>query len=161
VEVFPIGDDFEDVRASVRRMGALLGTEARAEALIGRMDADLAAPEPALRPRAAIYYSNGYTSGAESLADAVLQAAGYDNIAAETGQEGLAKLPLESLVLADPDLLVTGQDYDSPARAQEILAHPALRDIRRTQANVAGRLWVCATPHAAEAVVRLRETRLP
>lgn len=161
VEVFPIGSDFDDVRASVRRMGMLLGTQAHAEALIARMDAEIDTPEAASRPRAAIYYSNGFTSGAESLADAVLAAAGYDNIAVEKGYRGLSRLPLETLVLSAPELLVTGQEYESPARAQEILGHPALRGISKSSASVSGRLWVCATPRAAEAVAQLRALRQP
>ncbi|WP_424930979.1 ABC transporter substrate-binding protein [Amaricoccus macauensis] len=161
VEAFPIGASFEDIRSAVRRMGDLLGTPDRAEVLITRMDAALEAPTPETRPRAAVYYSNGYTSGAGSLANAVIDAAGMDNIAVEDGRKGLSRLPLETLILSDPDLLITGQEYSSPARAQEILRHPALGAVTRARESVAGRLWVCATPRAAEAVTQLRQHLQP
>ena len=67
-------------------MGALLGQPERAAALVAAMDATLAAPPPpGPPPRAALYYANGYTSGAGTLADEILTAAGYANIAAERG----------------------------------------------------------------------------
>lgn len=159
VESFPIGESFGDIRTAVRRMGDLLGTPERAERLITEMDVELAEPLPAERPRAAIFYANGYTSGTGTLADAVLEAAGYSNIAAEDGRQGLSRFPLELLALSHPDLLITGQDYGSPARAQEILSHPALAHLPRDRAQVSDKLWVCATPRAAEAVRLLRAAR--
>lgn len=160
VEVFGIEKSFEDIRANVRRMGTLLGSEARAEALIAEMDGRLDAPAPeAPRPRAALYYSNGYTSGAGTLANEVLEAAGYSNVAVELGMRGMAKLPLEVLVMDAPDILVTGQDYAAPALAQGILGHPAIRAIGAGRAMVADNLWSCGTPLIARAVEDLRAAR--
>ncbi len=105
VETFPIETSFADVRANVTRMGALLGREARAAALVAAMDRDLASPPPAgPAPRAALFYANAYTSGAGTLAHEILTTAGFRNIAAERGVTGLARLPLEVLVLEAPDL---------------------------------------------------------
>lgn len=160
IETFAIEESFEDIRASILRMGELLGTQGRAEALIAAMDETLAAPisaEP--RPRALLYYANGYTSGAQTLADEVLRAAGYANVAAEQGLTGLAHLPLELLVLDDPDLLILGQDYASPALAQRILRHPALEGLRAERTRIADNLWTCGTPLVAEAVADLRAAR--
>jgi len=160
VEVFGIERSFDDIRANVRRMGALLGTEARAEALIGEMDGRLEAPPAAEpRPRAALFYSNGYTSGAGTLANEILSAAGYANVAVEHGIEGMAKLPLETLVMDAPDLLVTGQDYAAPALAQGILGHPATAAIGAGQVRVSDNLWACGTPLVARAVEGLRAAR--
>ncbi len=160
VETFDVEASFDDIRAHVTRMGALLGTPDRAAALIAAMDAELARPlPPGPRPRAALYYANGYTSGAGTLADRILAAAGYANIAAERGRAGLVHLPLEVLVMSAPDLLVTGQDYPSPALAQGILGHPAVRALAAGRAQVADNLWVCGTPLAARAVAALRAAR--
>jgi iron complex transport system substrate-binding protein len=159
VETFPIETGFDDIRANVARMGALLGNPDGAAALIAGMDAALAGPPGGgPRRRAALYYANGYTSGSDTLADAILDAAGLDNVAAERGLAGLAALPLELLVTAAPDLVVTGQDYPSPALAQGILRHPALRALSPARAAVADNLWVCGTPLAAAAVAALRAT---
>jgi iron complex transport system substrate-binding protein len=165
VERFAIETSFADIRANLRRMGALLGAGARAEALVAEMDATLEAaaapPSPAgEHPLAALHYANSYTSGAGSLAHAVLEAAGFANLAAERGIAGMARLPLETLVLAAPDLIVTGQDYPAPALAQEVLRHPAARALEDAgRAVVADALWTCGTPLTADAVVRLRAAR--
>jgi iron complex transport system substrate-binding protein len=162
VERFPVEATFDDIRANMRRMGALLGAEAAAEAMVAEMDAALdAAPATGGdRPLAALQYSNSYTSGAGTLADAVLAAAGLANLAAEEGITGMARLPLETLVLARPDLIVTGQDYAAPALAQEVLRHPAARGLARAgRVAVSDALWTCGTPLIAEAVARLRATQ--
>ncbi len=160
VETFPVETGFADIRANMTRMGALLGREARAAELVAAMDAALAAAPPAgPAPRAALFYANAYTSGAGTLADAILTAAGFRNVAAERGVTGLARLPLELLVLEAPDLVVTGQDYATPARAQEVLRHPAARAVGGARATVADNLWVCGTPLAARAVETLRAAR--
>jgi iron complex transport system substrate-binding protein len=159
VETFPIETDFDDVRANLRRMGALLGREARAEAAIAEMDAALAPPPPGPRPRAALFYANGYSSGAGTLADAVLTAAGLANVAADRGMVGMGVLSLEALALEAPDLIVLGQDYAAPARAQEILRHPALAALGADRVAVADNLWVCGGPQVARAVAALRSAR--
>jgi iron complex transport system substrate-binding protein len=157
VETFPVENSFADIRANVARMGELLGAGERAGALIAAMDAALATGRPARRgPRAALYYANGYTSGAGTLADAILAEAGLTNIA---DAAGLTRLPLETLVMSDPDLVITGQDYPSPALAQGILHHPALLSLAARRAAVADNLWVCGTPMAARAVTALRAAR--
>jgi len=160
VEVFGLDESFEDIRTSVRRMGSLLGTSGRAEVLIAEMDAVLdASPAPEPRPRAALFYSNGYTSGAGTLANEILEAAGYSNVAVEHGIQGMARLPLETLVMDAPDLLVTGQDYAAPALAQGILGHPATAAVGAGQVRVSDNLWACGTPLVARAVEGLRAAR--
>jgi iron complex transport system substrate-binding protein len=160
VETFAIESSFDDIRANVTRMGDLLGNPEGAAALIAGMDAALAVPPPpGPPPSAALYYANGYTSGEGTLADAILTAAGFANVADALGITGLAPLPLERLVLAAPDLIVTGQAYASPALAEGVLTHPALRELEAGRAAVADNLWVCGTPLAAGAVAALRAAR--
>lgn len=162
IEVFPPAESFDQMRAQILRMGALLGTEPAAEALIAEIDAGLASDAPSgPAPRAALYYANGYTSGAGTLADAVLRAAGITNIAADLGRQGLTRLDLELVLLSEPDLLVTGQDYGSPALAQGILRHPALRASGARLVRVEDSLWTCGTPRVLDAVLQLRAERLP
>lgn len=163
VATFPIEASFDDIRANLLAVGTRLGTADTARRLIAGMDETLAAmpPAPEPRPRAALYYANGYTSGEGTLADAILRTAGFSNVATEQGLAGLASLPLETLVMARPDLLVLGQDYASPALAQAILRHPALRALGADRATVADNLWVCGTPLALDAVAALRAARAP
>lgn len=156
VELFPIDATFEGLRANIARMGALLGREARAAELIAEFDATLPPPATGPRPTAALFYANAYTSGAGTLADEILARAGLENLAARAGVSGLAPLPLELLALQAPDLLVLGQDYGTPALAQQVLRHPAARAVSGDRARIADNLWVCGLPQTAEAVAALR-----
>jgi iron complex transport system substrate-binding protein len=158
VERFPLERGFDDIRANLRRMGALLGDGPGAEALVADLDARLPPPPPegAVRPRTVLYGANGFTSGAGSLAGAVLEAAGLANVAAELGIAGMGRLPLEALILAEPDIVVTGASYLAPALAQELPRHPAARGLRRARhVSVDSTLWTCGTPRTADAVLRL------
>jgi len=162
VEVFPVAEGLGDVGQGLARMGRLLGREARAARIAADFAADLAAIRthrgPALR--AATWYPNGYTSGAGSLADAILAAAGMRNIAAERGISGLARLPLEELVMAAPDLVIAGQAPDTPALAEGVQTHPALAAVTAgtERTAVAGNAWICGTPHVLSAIRNLAET---
>lgn len=153
---------FADIRANIAAMGSALGREAAAAALLGDFEAGLAAlpPPPARRPVAILYGPNGYTQGTGTLADAVLRAAGFENLAARLGIAGYGQVPLERLVMERPDLVVTGEGYDAPALAQEVFRHPALAalaDVAEAPAESAA--WVCGTPHLLGAVRMLAALR--
>lgn len=67
-----------------------------------------------------MYYPNGYTTGAGTLADDVLTHTGFHNIAGEAGLTGGGTLPLERLVMAAPQVIVTSTPYPGASRAEEI-----------------------------------------
>lgn len=157
---FAPASSFDDVRANIRKMGEVLGRDPQAEALVATLDARLAAAAARTdgpQPRAALHYANSYTSGTGTLADAVVTAAGLANVAAERGVAGTARLPLEALVMADPDLIVSGRSYDPPALAQEVMAHPALSAVKGAAgaAVVSDARWICGTPFTVDAVAQL------
>lgn len=161
VEQFSPETSFDDVKANIRRMGALLKREARAEELAGQIDAELQRLKrlPRSGQLAALYYANSYTSGADTLAHAVIEAAGLENLAARLGIRGTATISLESLVLAMPDVVVAGdRDYEPPALAQENFAHPAFRALveRSGEAAMPVRNTVCGGPFTLAAVRLLR-----
>jgi len=162
VEELPSANSFDEIRMSVRRMGKLLGSEANAERLVAEFDARLAAVDRSTVSRsqlAALYYANSYTSGAGTLAAEVVQRAGFKNLGSELGLEGVAELPLETLVMRRPDLVVTGLAYQAPALAQEIFEHPALAYLQQRSQKVAipENLWICGTPFTARAVEALAD----
>ncbi|MGM0585702.1 MAG: ABC transporter substrate-binding protein [Pseudomonadota bacterium] len=163
VAQFPLARDFDDIRGNIRRMGRMFGREARAEALVAEFDSRLEAARPRdrARPRAALRHANGYSSGAGTLASAITEAAGFRNMAAERGMRGIARLPLEALVMAQPDLLITDREGEAPALAQEAMRHPALRPIaeRAGGAVVTDQRWTCGAPFTAEAVADLAAAR--
>jgi len=161
VEEFPPETSFEDVRANLRRTGALLGNPARAEALVTAMDRELAAlaAEKTPRLRTALAFSNSYTSGAGTLVSDVVRRAGLENIAETLGMTGLARLPLERLVLADPQLMAgVPTPAEKPALADQNFAHPAYRALaaRTAGAPLENRLTVCGGPFTLKAARALQ-----
>lgn len=160
VEVFSPAYALQDVPQRVSQMGQALGRVAQAEALVQRFEADLAAlSTPGPRPRAALYYANGYTSGDSSLAGQILRAGGFDNIAQELGAIGA--LPLEVLAMANPDVVVTGQPYPGASRAEAIMQHPVVAQLKRqhTSGTMTDRDWVCGTPYVLRAIADMRALR--
>jgi iron complex transport system substrate-binding protein len=153
----------EGVARAITEMGAVLGRESEAARMRAAFEARLAAlrDEVEARPRAALYYANGYTLGDGTLAGEILLAAGLSNVAAELGLPGGGTLPLEVLALAEVDALVTGQPYPGASRSEEILEHPVLDAIRegRAAGAVSTGDWVCGTPHVLRAVEAMRVLR--
>ncbi len=164
VVVFEPANRLADVPNRIRQLGEVLGQESRAADVITAYKRDLATlrAKPKQRPRAALYYANGYTSGDKSLAGEIVDAAGFINIAAEKGYgAGSMKLmPLEVLALSNPSIIITGQKYPGSSRAEDILDHPVVSTLRRGRGagSVTDRDWICGTPHVLQAVRGLNQT---
>lgn len=164
VEQFTPARSLQDVPDRIAQMGAALGREAEAQAMIARFRTDLArlSAPPEHRPRAALYYVNSYTVGDRTLGGDILRTAGFDNVATEAGVRRGGTLALEQLVLLAPDVIIRGRDYPGQARAEEVLAHPALRAM--PEMKVAGTLtdrdWICGTPLVLSAIEKMRDLRL-
>lgn len=161
VEEFAPASSFEAIKGDIERIGALLGREERAAELVAELDdglARLAALAPSGKI-AASYSSNSYTTGAGTLADNVMKAAGVKNMGAEQGILGGARLPLEMLIVAQPDMVVRGtSDYGRPALAQENFVHPAFRAFAEERTvNVPENYWICGAPFTLEAAYILRQ----
>ena len=166
VEEFAPENSFDDVRANLRRIGDLLGRREKAEEIVAELDEHLKSLEtvPTTTASVATYYANSYTSGSGILVDAVISASGLINIAARLGLAGTARLPLELLVLASPDVLVSGEGrYDTPALANENFVHPAFRAVWQSEKSVsiAPKYTICGGPFTAEAAWMLREAAVP
>ena len=159
----PVASTMDDVRANIRTVADAVGERERGEALVAAFDRDLetaaAVTNVAEAPLAALYWANSFSSGRGTLADAVVRHAGFRNLAAEWGVSGTVQLPLESLLTAEPDLLIVGRERVGPALANESLRHPALRRVfgDRLRVSIPDHLWICGTPFVAEAVRRLRQ----
>ncbi|MEM6577389.1 MAG: ABC transporter substrate-binding protein [Pseudomonadota bacterium] len=163
VVVFDPAYSLEDVRDRILQMGSVLGREAAAEELLRDFDARLVRLQAnvAERPRAVLYYANGYTSGDQSLAGQILAAAGFANVAVEAGFQAGDKLPLEVLVMTDPDIAITSRPYVGASRAEAILDHPAIVAFRAGRAgqSMTDRDWVCGTPYVLRAIEALSQAR--
>lgn len=163
VEIFPITHSVDEVRDQLRRMGEVLHREATAEAMIADFDTRLAQLRnpPETKPRAMLYYANGYTSGAGTLAHDIVELAGFENAAVTAGYDWGMKMPLEVLALSDPDLVITTPPYPGGSRAEDVMTHPAVTALQATRAATAmtGNDWVCGTPLVLDAAERLAEVR--
>jgi iron complex transport system substrate-binding protein len=165
VAIVPLAADLDGVRASVRAVAAAIGEGPKGEAVVAEFDRRLAhiPPPPRMPPPAAVIYQvGGSVSGAGSLAEAVLAAAGFRNMAAEYRLTRGGQVPLELLVASPPDLLVLSSAADEYRTvAADNLRHPALLELRRRQASIElpWQLWLCGTPRVAEAVERLAKAR--
>ena len=164
VELFAPARSLADVPERLRQMGAVLGREAEAEAQIAAFEARLEALTVTLepRPKAALYYVNSYTAGDKSLAHEILTVAGFDNITAGLGMGWGGVLPLEQLVMLEPDVIIQGRDYPGQARAEDNLTHPALTALTGTlmAGELTDRDWICGTPQVLSAIEDMRALRL-
>jgi iron complex transport system substrate-binding protein len=157
-----IPQDFPGIRAQIRTVAAALGVPERGLSLVGDMDRLLAgaAPPPAGHPHplAIAWQAGGFTAGRGTLEDAVMTAAGLDNLASRRGLAGYGYLSLEVVVAGHPDLLIAeAEPPGRPSLRQMLLQHPAL-----SHAGAIGRrialppaLMACAGPFTALAVQRL------
>ena len=158
----PPTDTLADVATQMRLIGDALGRGPEGEAMAQAFEAEVAALHaPGDPATAAMYYPNGYTAGAGTLSNEILELTGFRNIGAEAGLTGGGILPLERLVMAAPDVIVTSTPYPGASRSEEILAHPALAAIRRdaARAKVSDADWVCGTPALLNAIRTMAEAR--
>lgn len=162
VEEFAPENSFADVRANLLRMGAILAREQRAAELVAELDRGLArlAASTVTQKSVALYYANSYTSGSGTLADAIVKVSGLRNIGDALGFAGTVRLPLELLLLADPDLVVAEDNrYEAPALAQENFIHPAFKAIASGDHTVAvpSKYTICGAPFTLEAARMLQD----
>jgi iron complex transport system substrate-binding protein len=166
VETFPAARSLADVSETIRAIGAALGRDAAANALVAEFEAALSAEvrrAEGLPPeRAAYHYPNNYTSGANTLAAEVMARAGFENAAADLGLVGAARIELETLVMERPFLIQTeGISGNAVGRSYETASHPALVALGADgrSARVADRWQICGTPHVVKAIAALIDAR--
>ena len=164
VEVFTPATGVDDIPAKIRQMGTALGREQEAEALVEDFETRLGAlrDKVSTRPRAALYFANGYTTGDQTLAGQILVAAGFANIAGEAGLSSGGSLPLEVLAMTDPDFVVTSEKYPGASRSEAILDHPVVQKLSQdiVAGSVTDRDWICGTPYVLRAIEELSDVRV-
>jgi len=153
-------EGWDDIRRTTRAVADALGERERAEILLAEMDAKLAAltakTAAQRRPLVAFWSGPGMAPGAGTLSDAVVQAAGADNLARRLGIVGFGALDAERLILSNPDLLITAEATPSPSLRAEAARHPAIRDRWRGRMfSVPEALTSCGGPFTADAAMQL------
>ena len=107
----------------------------------------------------ATWAANGYMTGTRTLSSDVLRAAGFSLLAERLGLEVGAMIPLELLLMADPDAVVVGPSGSAPARADDVVHHPALARSGAERIEVDDREWICGLPAVLDLARELGSTR--
>ena len=152
----PLAENFANIRKAVRLTAKAVGEEARGEALIARMNADLrdiAAKRPKHGMSVVQWGEGGYVPGTGGLFDAVLTAIGVRN--AERGSFGF--YDVESLLVKNPDALVYANTYDGMVSLRDHQSFQAAL-MRRYQGRRVSydSLYDCGVPNTARAAKRLQ-----
>lgn len=139
-------DSYADIVMQIRQVAAAVGHVPRGEALIARMDREMAAlPRLGDAGIAAYYQRRGYMTGTGTLIDDVMTRTGLTNLAGKLGKPVLSQLSLEELYAAQPDYLIVESATDQVTdQGTEMLHHPILAHIPRLSIPQA---WtVCGGP---------------
>ena len=150
-------ETYDAILSSIRDVARAVGHPARGEALIARMNADLAQIGKARPGAVAAYYQRrGYLTGTGTLVDDLMQRVGLINLAGKLGKPPLSQMSLEEMIAARPDYLIMESATDRVTdQGTEMLHHPVLRDMKRISIPQA---WtVCGGPpyvQAARALAR-------
>ena len=152
----------DGITASILQMGDALGRADQAAAMARDFRRDLAALRRAAgddAPVAATWAANGYMTGTRTLSSDVLRAAGFSLLAERLGLAVGAMIPLELLLMADPDAVVVGPSGSAPARADDVVHHPALARSGAERIEVDDREWICGLPAVLDLARELGSTR--
>ena len=163
VEV-PIAPDVAASEAQVRQLARLAGQPQRGEALVGMIEAALAAaappPQNPVRPpvSAVVWQAGGIVPGKGTLITDLLRRTGFTSLSAARGLGQADYLPLERM-LADPPQVILAAG-EGPSGEDRMLAHPALAALPGTHrvAYAPSLLW-CGGPTIIRAATRLAEVR--
>lgn len=139
-------NDYPTIVRQIRIVAKAVGHVARGEAMIARMDRELAAlPRLGGGKVAAYYQRRGYMTGTGTLVDDLMKRVGLVNLAGRLGKPPLSQLSLEEMIAARPDYLIVESATDRVAdQGTEMLHHPILKDIPRLRVPEA---WtVCGGP---------------
>lgn len=149
----------DEAYAQIRQVAALTGTDTQATNLITNMQATIRSEQQRLTPRlqgmsAVFFASNGFSYGAGSLQHDFITSLGLRNVAADAGLYGPAQLPLETLLVAQPDYLFTDTRSALDTKlAHPLLQHPALAALstKTRVLELPDALFQCAGPQLAQA----------
>ena len=137
------GEDFDSVRNNTEKLAIASHKEAIKPNRVQRF--------PRQQPSVLYLSASGGTAGPDTYVDAAIRMAGGTNIITTQGWHTPS---IESLVVLNPDLIVTSFFQDGYASVNEAgLRNKVLRDKIKTipRVNVPGKYWPCAGPGLYEA----------
>lgn len=123
-------ESLDEVTADIELVGAAIGQNDEADALVENMEGRIAAVQEAVadleRPRTfyevGVFEGSIYTAGEGSFLASLIDAAGGEPI---TGDSLSTSIELEDLVAADPELILLGDaTYDASITPESVAARP-------------------------------------
>lgn len=165
VETLPIANDIDTMLSNIQTVSRWLGKKESGTAIVQKLNSQLQAlsTPPTVKPVAAVYDPNGYTSGAQSLRGQMMERSGWSNAAALAGIQHFGQLSLESIIRLKPDaLIVSPYSPGTYSRAQAMSKHPALlaSGVNPHIINIPSRKTVCAGPWTIDVIEQLQAERL-
>lgn len=156
-------DKLDDIPTQIMTVADAIGEPEQGRQLVAAFRARLAelsvtAPNG---PVAAIYAANGFVTQPASLPDDVLRHAGFQNYTGRKGMGHMLKLPLETLIVHPPDLLILDRSGQGYSIAQAMLDNPVLQNAfpQAHKADIPARLWLCGLPQTLDVISRLQVNR--
>ncbi len=158
----PATNNFEDIRRVVRQVGAAVGEAEHAEILLAGMDAKLArlAAERGTYPlRVVAWGGGGSVPGKGTLTDAIITAAGGENIAVKRPDTRYSNFGLEELLAARPEAILQGETrWTGPSLRDSQTEHPLIERFWRGRViGYPDAAYTCGLPQSADAALALRE----
>ena len=157
IEIGP-ADTLAAIRAQTRQVAAAVGEPARGEALLARMDRELAdlARAPGPRLRIAAWDGSGFSAARGTLYDLIVTLSGAINLAADRHlRTGVPDTEL--LLSAAPALLLRGGGDDRAGLRADVADSALVRRFWGTRSlSIPASAYVCGTPFVADAAVTLR-----
>lgn len=149
--------DFDGIRSNIRNLSAALNVPDRGEAMIRRMDGQLASVANKGQGRRATYMTaSGFSAGGDTLIDSILKAAGFRNA---TQAKGYQALRLETLVMTPPLMFVRGFFEQAMMDWRGTGRHPVLKPLlaSSTVVDLHASTLTCPGWFAADAALALAE----
>jgi len=168
VETFPVANSIDEMLANVDRLGNLLDRSERAGQIISdsrRRLADIRVRVSRLnadRPRAAVYDTNGYTVGNNTVRGQILALSGWNNVAVELGIDSYGVLGLEQLIALQPQALIESPYSEGTySRGQQLTRHPAIgaSGLDPLIIRVPSNQTLCAGPWTIDVIEMLMKAR--
>ncbi len=156
-------NSFDDIRENIRAIGATIGEEEKANALIQEMNRRIedvrATVADTPKPRVLKIGYDWVAGGGTTIHD-IIEAAGGRNLAAANGIEGHRNISEEQILDWDPEVILTEWPEAGPIAQEMFLQkYPILEQVRAVQSGrvfgLPGRELNSVTHHVASAVERL------
>jgi iron complex transport system substrate-binding protein len=162
-------DSFAEVTAGIRLLGAVVGADARAEALarnIAALLADLERRLAGVRPVRVIYFDPPtYTMGRETLVDEILTRAGGENVVRELGIVGPGQIGVETVLALEPEAIIMPNYAGNTSVLRALGADAIWRQVPAVRAGrvheVPGAWIATVSHHAAQGLTRVARVLHP